>query len=236
MKPRRNDPVFRITIKGLELEELKNRTADMAESFGLDRRIDQYQGQRAIQLHAWDLDCLESVLFMALKDDQDFPEKCGPRYEAVKSLYDRIKRLQEQAYGTNGPADAGGSGRMDEQKRGLVFRVKVEGAELVELKRHWHDLPEECAGMQGKIQNHAGKGLLELTEDEFSWVVSILDAVLQAPTGYPIDSPPGMRNPPPLEFVGKDDPRCLACKGLYDRLCRAYERAMKGPRRGTLDA
>ena len=99
MKPRRNDPVYRIRISGLELEELKKRTADMAESFGLDSRIDQYQGRRPIQLHAWDLDCLECALFMALKDEQDFPDKRGPRYEAVKSLYDRIKRLQEQAYG-----------------------------------------------------------------------------------------------------------------------------------------
>jgi len=33
----------------------------------------------------------------------------------------------------------------------------------------------------------------------------------------------------------KDDPRCLACKGLYERLSSAYERAIKGPRRGAID-
>jgi hypothetical protein len=235
MKRRQNEPVYRITINGLELEELKKQTGAMAEAFGLDRRIDQYQGKRAIQLHAWDLDCLESVLSLALHDDEDYPEKRGTRYEAVKSLYGRIQRLWEQAYGKNGIADASGSGLMDKQNRGLVFRVKIEGAELVELKRHWHHLPEECAGMQGKIQKHAGKRLLELTEEELSWVVAILDAVLQEPKGYPLDSPPGMRNPPPLEFVGKDDPRHLACKGLYERLSSAYERAMKGRRGGTID-
>jgi len=124
---------------------------------------------------------------------------------------------------------------MGEQKRELMFRVKIEGAELVELKRHWHHLPEECRGMQGKIQKHAGNRPLELTEEELSWVVAILDAVLQTPKGYPIDSPPGMRNPPPLEFVGKEDPRHLTCKGLYERLSVAYDRAMKGRQRGTIE-
>jgi hypothetical protein len=94
---------------------------------------------------------------------------------------------------------------MGKQTGGVGFRVKSDGAELVELKRHWHHLPEGCAGMQGKVQKHTGKRPLELTEDEFSWVVAILDAVLQTPKGYPLDSPPGMRDSPPLEFVGKEE-------------------------------
>jgi len=89
--------------------------------------------------------------------------------------------------------------------------------------------------MQGRYRSTPARGLLELTEEELSWVVAILDAVLQEPKGYPLDSPPGMRNPPPLEFVGKDDPSHLACKGLYERLSSAYERAMKGRRGGTVD-
>jgi len=125
---------------------------------------------------------------------------------------------------------------MARQAGGLVFRVKIDGAELVELKRHWHHLPEGCGGMQRKVQKHTGKRPLDLTEDDFSWVVAILDAVLQTPEGYPLDGPPGMRSPAPLEFVGKDDPRCLACRGLYERLRRAYERVIKGRRRhGTVE-
>ena len=125
---------------------------------------------------------------------------------------------------------------MARQTGGLVFRVKIDGAELVELKRHWHHLPEGCGWMQGKIQKHAGKRPLELSEDEFSWVVAVLDAVLQTPKRYPLDNPPGPLSWTPLEFVKKDDPRCIACQGLYERLNKAYERVIKGRRRrGTIE-
>jgi len=125
---------------------------------------------------------------------------------------------------------------MNKRKGGLVFRVKIDGVELVELKRHWHHLPEGCGAMQAKVQKHSGKRPLELTEDEFSWVVAILDAVLQTPEGYPLDSPPGKRSPAALEFVGKDDTPRLACQGLYKRLSSAYERVINGRRRrGTVE-
>ena len=120
---------------------------------------------------------------------------------------------------------------MAKQTGGLMFRVKIDGAELVELKRHWHHLPEGCGWMQGKIQKHVGKRPLDLSENEFSWVVAILESVLQTPKGYPLDSPPGTWPLPPLEFVKKDDPRCIACQGLYERLNKAYERVIKGRRR-----
>ncbi len=125
---------------------------------------------------------------------------------------------------------------MAKQTGGLMFRVRIDGAELVELKRHWQHLPEECSWMQEKVQKHAGKRPLELSEDEFSWVVAILEAVLHTRKGYPLDSPPGTLHPPPLEFVKKDDPRCVACRGLYQRLNKAYERVIKGRRRrGTVE-
>ena len=125
---------------------------------------------------------------------------------------------------------------MAKQTGGLMFRVKIDGAELVELKRHWHHLPEGCGWMQGKIQKHVGKRPLDLSENEFSWVVAILESVLQTPKGYPLDSPPGTWPLPPLEFVKKDDPRCIACQGLYERLNKAYERVIKGRRRrGTIE-
>ena len=125
---------------------------------------------------------------------------------------------------------------MAKQTGGLMFRVKIDGAELVELKRHWHHLPEGCGWMQGKIQKHVGKRPLDLSENEFSWVVAILESVLHTRKGYPLDSPPGTWPLPPLEFVKKDDPRCIACQGLYERLNKAYERVIKGRRRrGTIE-
>lgn len=34
----------------------------MAESFGLDNRIDNLTGKREVGFYSWDLDCLESVV------------------------------------------------------------------------------------------------------------------------------------------------------------------------------
>ena len=34
----------------------------MAESFGLDRRIDNLTGKRKVGFYSWDLDCLENVV------------------------------------------------------------------------------------------------------------------------------------------------------------------------------
>ncbi len=48
MKPRPNDVMLTILITGDELHELKRFTIDMAEAFGLDRRIEAYSGKRPI--------------------------------------------------------------------------------------------------------------------------------------------------------------------------------------------
>ena len=45
-----------------ELELLQENTWQMAESFGLDRRIDSLTGKRKVGFYLWDLDCLESVV------------------------------------------------------------------------------------------------------------------------------------------------------------------------------
>ena len=66
MKPGPKDTPYRVLITGRELEELKKHTWQMAEAFGLDRRIEMYQGKRPITLYAWDLDCLVDVMTDAL--------------------------------------------------------------------------------------------------------------------------------------------------------------------------
>jgi hypothetical protein len=70
----------------------------MAEAFGLDRKIEKYQGKRAIEFYRWDLDCLEDVLAMAVENNREYPDKSSPSYEAIMNLYDRIKRLRKKAY------------------------------------------------------------------------------------------------------------------------------------------
>ena len=97
MKPGPKDTPYRVLITGRELEELKKHTWQMAEAFGLDRRIEMYQGKRPITLYAWDLDCLVDVMADALavfrRSTRTGP---GPGYEALLGLHDRLERLMEQ--------------------------------------------------------------------------------------------------------------------------------------------
>ncbi len=98
MKPGSKDKPYKILITGLELAELKKFTWDMIEAFGLDRRIEKYQGTRSIGLYRWDLDCLEEVTEAALGNIKEYPQRSGPGYDAMKKLHERIKRLREEAY------------------------------------------------------------------------------------------------------------------------------------------
>ena len=77
MKPGPKDTPYRVLITGRELEELKKHTWQMAEAFGLDRRIEMYQGKRPITLYAWDLDCLVDVMTDALAISPSTPTGQG---------------------------------------------------------------------------------------------------------------------------------------------------------------
>jgi len=99
VKPGKYDKKYSILITGLELEELKRFTWQMVEAFGLDRRIEQYQGKRPLGFYRWDLDCLQDVIGMALKDAEAYPDHAAPGYAALRSLYERIRRLCAEAYG-----------------------------------------------------------------------------------------------------------------------------------------
>ena len=91
MKASKHDLKARILITGEELEVLHSLTYQMAESFGLDTRIDKYQGKRAISFHAWDFDCLFAVIEMCLTDPKAFPDKSQSRYIALETLCSRLK-------------------------------------------------------------------------------------------------------------------------------------------------
>lgn len=98
MKPGSRDVPVRVKISGTELRELKKLTGAMAESFGLDRRIDAYQGKRLIQLYRWDLDCLVDVLAVAVREAETSPGGLAPGCRPLKTLYDRLHGLREKAY------------------------------------------------------------------------------------------------------------------------------------------
>ena len=98
MKPGSRDKSYPILITGQELEELKELTYMMAEAFGLDGRVERYQGKRTIGFYRWDLDCLEDVLSIGVGELRDEVGEPSPRYQALASLYERIKALRAKAY------------------------------------------------------------------------------------------------------------------------------------------
>ena len=98
MKPGSKDKAYKILIAGPELEELKKHTWEMAESFGLDARIERYKGTRPIGLYRWDMDCLTDVLEMMMRDKHEYPDKTSSEYKAVQSLHERLSLLRQQAY------------------------------------------------------------------------------------------------------------------------------------------
>lgn len=64
-------------------------------------------------------------------------------------------------------------------------RVVVTGNELVELKRHAHDIPK-CRELDRRIQRYNGKGRrLAMSTGESDWVVAVLDGVPFDSKGYP---------------------------------------------------
>ena len=82
-------------ITGLELDELQRFVWMMAESFGLDRRIANYQGVRPLGLWRWDLECLVDVIDSVLDDPEYYPTQEAPEYMAIKALRDRLQAEED---------------------------------------------------------------------------------------------------------------------------------------------
>ena len=82
LKPERNDIKVNIKFEADELELLKENTWQMADSSGLDSRIDKLTGKREVGFYRWDLDCLEAVVGDLIVD------KNNPKL--VINLYDKI--------------------------------------------------------------------------------------------------------------------------------------------------
>ena len=90
VKPRSGDRKISLLIAGEELSELKEWSWAMGEAFGLDRKIERYQGKRPIGLYRWDCDCLLAVMDSALKDNKRYPDKSASRYQSLASLNARL--------------------------------------------------------------------------------------------------------------------------------------------------
>ena len=99
MRPGKYDRKHQVLIKGAELRELKE--LDLAESLGLDRRIERYQGKRPLGLYRWDLEALLDALSLALQepDDSYWPPL---NKRAIKKLLERLQAEYESAYGKDG--------------------------------------------------------------------------------------------------------------------------------------
>ena len=91
MRPGSRDIKLQILISGEELSELQRHSWQMVEAFGLDRRVEKYQGKRPIGLYSWDFDCLLDVIEGALNDPTEYPDKNESGYKALKNLFDRLK-------------------------------------------------------------------------------------------------------------------------------------------------
>lgn len=98
MKPGSGDIRVKMLIDGEELAQLKRHTWQMAEAFGLDSRIERYQGTRAIGFYRWDMDCLIDVVDMALNDTREYPSKDSSGYVALKRLHARLKEQYRRAF------------------------------------------------------------------------------------------------------------------------------------------
>jgi hypothetical protein len=92
VKPGSKDRKATILITGLELDELQRFTGFMAESFGLDRRIYNYQGVRPIGLWRWDIECLIDVINSVTDDKEYYPTHDSPEFQATKNLRDRLEK------------------------------------------------------------------------------------------------------------------------------------------------
>jgi hypothetical protein len=91
VKPGSRDRKAKVLITGMELDELQRFTGFMAESFGLDRRIANYQGVRPIGLYRWDIECLIDVIDSVVDDPTYYPSKNSSENQAIRKLRNRLQ-------------------------------------------------------------------------------------------------------------------------------------------------
>ena len=108
MKPGPRDIRHKVLITGDELRELQRHTGSMAEAFGLDRKIEAYQGTRPLTLYRWDLECLMDTIECELNDPREYPDRVSPEYLALKRLGERLRAEYDRHYGDERTAGSKG--------------------------------------------------------------------------------------------------------------------------------
>ena len=87
--PGRNDRKVSLKFEIDELELLQENTWQMAESFGLDSRIDKLTGTRKVGFYMWDLECLEAVVD-SLKETEEDKQLVERLYSKIRNAIDFI--------------------------------------------------------------------------------------------------------------------------------------------------
>jgi len=95
MKPGPKDIRVFLQFERAELELLQENTYLMAESFGLDRRIDSLTGKRKIGLYLWDLECLEMVVDDIMNENNTAKTLVDGLYFKIKNAIDSIDEARK---------------------------------------------------------------------------------------------------------------------------------------------
>ena len=90
LKPGKNDIQVQIKFEVDELELLQDNSWQMAESFGLDSRIENLKGKRPVGFYRWDLDCLIDVVDGLKTDENSNIVLVNKLYDKLKSAYSYI--------------------------------------------------------------------------------------------------------------------------------------------------
>ena len=96
MKPGKRDKKYHILITGKELQELKRYVYTMAESFGLDRRVMQYQGKRPLGFYRWDIECLLDTIADEIQRPENYPSQEREEYQAFANLHRRLQDIYRE--------------------------------------------------------------------------------------------------------------------------------------------
>ena len=98
-RPGNKDKKLYLLITGEELAELQSQSWKMTEAFGLDRRIENYQGKRPLGLYSWDLECLLCVMEETLKNDRNYPDRNTSGFQALENLFKRVQDEYRNNFG-----------------------------------------------------------------------------------------------------------------------------------------
>jgi hypothetical protein len=99
IKPGSRDQKLSLLISEAEITELRRFTWLMADSFGLDSRIENYRGKRPIGLYSWDVECLLAIIDHALKDGTEYPDTTTSEYNDLAQLSRRLSDEYHKVFG-----------------------------------------------------------------------------------------------------------------------------------------